>query len=176
MTGAAQPLGARDDLVTPRLTIRRQTLADTAALHALMSDWALVRNTGRWPYPVTRDFVAQRIVERDTQPGLYGIARREGRVIGTAQAADGEIGYLIAQAEWGQGYATEAARALVAYGFDTLGWPEVRAKVWADNPASSRVLIKLGFREAELFTDHNMARGQDLPSILYLLPKRDWEG
>jgi ribosomal-protein-alanine N-acetyltransferase len=173
MTGAATDARAADEIVTPRLTLRRQTLAETDALHALMSDWALVRNTGTWPHPVSRDFVATRIAERDALPGFYGLIWKDGAVIGTAQAADGEIGYLVAKAAWGQGYATEAARALVAYGFDTLGWPEVRAKVWADNPASSRVLEKLGFREAERFTDHNTARGADLPSILYTLSRVD---
>ena len=75
-----------------------------------------------------------------------------GQVIGHAgiQRLDGtddvELGYYLGRAAWGQGYATEAARACLAYGFETAGLPRIVATVRLENAASRHVLSKLGFR------------------------------
>jgi RimJ/RimL family protein N-acetyltransferase len=55
-----------------------------------------------------------------------------------------ELGYWIGKPFWGRGYATEAARALVQYGFDTLGLHRIYARHLTRNPASGRVLHKIG--------------------------------
>jgi ribosomal-protein-alanine N-acetyltransferase len=77
--------------------------------------------------------------------------RAEHRLIGNCGvrlAAPGarvaDIGYELAPDEWGHGYATEAARAIVAFGFDTLGLHRIAASCVADNAASAHVLEKLG--------------------------------
>ncbi|MFC7547479.1 GNAT family N-acetyltransferase [Plantactinospora sp. GCM10030261] len=57
-----------------------------------------------------------------------------------------ELGYYLGRAAWGQGYATEAARACLAYGFDHCGLPSVVAVVRHDNTASRGVLRKVGMR------------------------------
>eukprot|EP01036_Dinobryon_divergens_P002438 gene2438-biopygen2164 len=66
-----------------------------------------------------------------------------GRV---AFRAGHEVGCFIGPTFWGQGFATEALGALSAYGFDRLGFAEIRAEIGPDNAASLRVLEKLGFR------------------------------
>lgn len=163
--------GAGDVIVTPRLTITRQTLEDAQALHAIMSHWDVVRMTGTWPHPVSLEFVRERIGSRMDEEGFFGIVRDGGLPVGTGQFAKGEIGYLLAPSHWGRGLGTEVARALVSYGFETSGCHEIRAKVWSDNPASSRILAKLGFRETERTLDENRARQKRLTTIHYSLPR-----
>ncbi len=74
--------------------------------------------------------------------GLYA-RRDEAGVIVPNEAM---LGYYLARAYWGRGLATEAGRALVKYGFGTLGLHRIEAGVNAQNPASQRVLEKLGFK------------------------------
>lgn len=66
-----------------------------------------------------------------------GIAREHAR---------GELGYWVAAPAWGRGYATEAARAVAAYGFGALALHRVQARHFTRNPASGRVMQKLGMR------------------------------
>ena len=72
--------------------------------------------------------------------GLFPVDRSEAGLDG-----DLELAFRLRRASWGQGYATEAAGAVIAYGFEDLGATRIVADVDADNAASSRVLEKLGF-------------------------------
>jgi RimJ/RimL family protein N-acetyltransferase len=63
----------------------------------------------------------------------------------------GEVGYWIAPSDWGKGYATEAARALITYAFTTLGLHRVQGRHFIRNPASGRVMQKVGM-QLEAFT------------------------
>ena len=60
---------------------------------------------------------------------------------------DVELGYTLARAVWGRGYATELGRALIEYAFTELGVPRVVAQVEPANHASRKVLAKLGMTE-----------------------------
>ncbi|HKG93136.1 MAG TPA: GNAT family protein [Gemmatimonadaceae bacterium] len=75
-------------------------------------------------------------------------ARRGGRDLAdpVAEHARGELGYWVGAGMWGRGYATEAARAVVSFGFATLGLNRIQARHFLRNPASGRVLQKLGMR------------------------------
>lgn len=64
-----------------------------------------------------------------------------------------DLGYRLIQSYWGQGYATESARAALAYGFYTLMLDEIYAATHMENLASQRILTKLGFRFMETFDD-----------------------
>lgn len=64
----------------------------------------------------------------------------------TGMAGEYELGYWLGKAYWGRGYATEAARALVAWGRQELAVTKLTAGHFEDNPASARVLEKIGFR------------------------------
>jgi RimJ/RimL family protein N-acetyltransferase len=80
-----------------------------------------------------------------------------------------ELGYWIASDRWGQGYATEAARAVLAVA-RTLGHRRVEASVFADNPASARVVAKLGFRATGAIAPRfSLARGEAAPAQLHAL-------
>ncbi len=65
---------------------------------------------------------------------------------------------------WGQGFATEAAEAVVRMGFQAQGYERLTSRYHADNPASGRVLIKLGFKPVGLSNHPCLAEGKDKPS------------
>lgn len=163
--------GRIDQIDTARLTLRRLRLADAPALAAVMADWDVVRMTGSWTFPVEEAHARSRIAERLDAPGFYALVWLRGEPVGMAHVADGAIGYLLAKDQWGRGYATEVAHGLVDHGFTVQNEPCLGAKVWADNPASSRVLEKLGFHEVGRHTALNRARGEKLGGIDYRLER-----
>ncbi|MFY7836189.1 MAG: GNAT family N-acetyltransferase [Novosphingobium sp.] len=136
-----------------RLFLRPGWPEDWAELHALIDDEAVVRNLARAPWPYgpddARNFAALPQADRHphffvTLPGAHG-SRLVGCVGLVEAGGDAELGYWIAQRHWGQGYATEAVRALLSFA-RTLGHRRVIATPFADNAASARVLAKAGFR------------------------------
>jgi RimJ/RimL family protein N-acetyltransferase len=83
-----------------------------------------------------------------------------------------EIGWRLAAAHWGRGYATEAARAVLAYGFEQLALPEIVSFTTVANVRSRRVMEKLGMRRAEEddFLHPTLPDGHPLkPHVLYRL-------
>lgn len=136
-----------------RLFLRPAWPEDWAELLPAIDDEGLVRNLASAPWPYTaedaRGFV-MRPQERMLPHFLVTLPTAEGaKLIGSAGLSrDGEeveLGYWIARAHWGQGYATEAARAVLRLA-QALGHRRVVAGHFIDNPASGRVLRKAGFR------------------------------
>jgi RimJ/RimL family protein N-acetyltransferase len=139
---------------TPRLLLRPGWAEDAPALAQAIGEEAIVRNLARapWPYSIddAREFLA---LDGDgALPRLLMFARTQGapRLVGGCglqRCDDGtiELGYWVARAHWGLGYATEAGQALLGMA-RTLGHRVVTAKHFVDNPASGHVLQKLGFR------------------------------
>jgi RimJ/RimL family protein N-acetyltransferase len=136
-----------------RLFLRPSWPEDWSDLFAAIADEGVIRNLAMAPWPYTpedaKDF-ARREQERllpnflITLPGANG-AELIGS-IGLARKPDEvELGYWIARSHWHQGYASEAARAVLRLA-DALGHRRVIAHHFADNPASGRVLEKVGFR------------------------------
>jgi RimJ/RimL family protein N-acetyltransferase len=84
-----------------------------------------------------------------------------------------EIGWRLARKAWGQGYASEAARAVLAYGFETLDLPEILAITTATNTRSQAVMRRLGMTHnpAEDFDDPTTPEGPLRPSVLYRLAR-----
>ena len=81
-----------------------------------------------------------------------------------------EVGYRLLQSSWGKGYATEATRAVLAYGFNGIGLTEITAVTHADNAASQHVLTKAGLKRDG--TLNNNGRGE-IP--FFRLTKQDYE-
>ena len=138
---------------TNRLLLRPGWAEDAAALAAAIADETIVRNLASAPWPFRlRDaeaFLARRrdpvlpsflIFERTAaEPRLVGACGLGRRPSGAV-----EMGYWIARAHWGQGFATEACAALIDIA-RTLGLTQLEGSHFIDNPASGRVLEKLGF-------------------------------
>jgi [ribosomal protein S5]-alanine N-acetyltransferase len=79
----------------------------------------------------------------------------------------GEIGYVLAREWWGLGYATEATRRLLAFGFDQLGLHKISATCDPENRASVAVLTKNGMHQEGILRDHIYVRGQWRDRLLF---------
>ena len=121
-----------------------------------------------------RDFVGMFLGwQRETPRRRFQLAivrRDTGRLIGNCglrrkpdSDVEADIGYELSPDCWGRGYATEAARAMVSFGFDDLGLERLSSWCIADNVASARVLERLGFNREDLLTrtDHFKGRWWD---------------
>lgn len=161
-----------------RLFLRPGWPEDWREIVDRIDDERVIRNLSRAPWPYTEDD-ARRLVSAPqdttlphfviTLPGGDG-ARILG-CIGLLNAGGGEVelGYWIAREHWGQGYATEAARAVLGLA-QALGHRRLVAHHFADNPASGRVLAKLGFRQTGHLRERPCAvRGGLTPAIAYAL-------
>ncbi len=84
------------------------------------------------------------------------------------------LGYCFHDAVWGRGYATEAARALLRWAFDTLDLNRVQAQTDTRNVASARVLEKLGFVREGTLREDCIVNGEVSDSWVYGLIKREW--
>ena len=144
---------------TERLLLRPGWAEDASALYTAIADEGIVRNlaSAPWPYRLedARAFLA---TERKPHEPSMLIFRRTGGdpelvgSIGFGRRPDGELefGYWIARAHWGRGYATEAGRAVLDFARESLRLTRLHAGHFLDNPASGRVLAKLGFRPTGL--------------------------
>ena len=143
-------------LETRRLRLRRLRASDEPALIALDSDAEVMRYVGSppgaRPLDETIARVRQRIVADHGGAGWWAMEGKDdgvfhglGLLLPMPDGGDLEVGYRLARRSWGQGFATEAAAALVEYAFGTLGLARLVAVAYPDNRASRRVLEKLGF-------------------------------
>lgn len=160
--------GGRTRVTTARLILRDFVLADAAAMFAVNSDPEVARFTGDEVPTSVAD--TERILA--THPiadyAKYGYGRwacelrSSGEVIGfcglkfLAESQETDVGYRLARAHWGQGYATEGAIASVRYGFETLGLSRIIGMVMPGNLASIRVLEKVGLRRLGLIDDRGV--------------------
>lgn len=166
---------------TPRLLLRPGFPEDAPALAAAIADEQLIRNLGRvpWPYGLcdAQSFLARPadpylpsclVTERTAGAPLLvggcGLHRRESGAV--------ELGYWIARPYWGRGLATEAARAVIDIA-RALRLPALEAGHFLDNPASGRVLEKLGFTPTGVIAPRFcLGRGEEVPTRFYRLPLR----
>ncbi len=170
---------------TARLLLRPTWPEDVPALHRAIADEAIVRNLACAPWPYT-SADAEAFVRRpdETRRPAFSIFLHTGRdpvlIGGVGVADDGpedvELGYWIARDHWGRGYATEAAAAVIDIARDTLRLPRLVAGHFIDNPASGRVLRKLGFRPCgSVRPRFSLARGKDAPCAQLELPLQQRE-
>ena len=140
-------------LETGRLLLRPPRAADISHFVPLLKDFDVAKNLSRVPHPYTEDAACAFVVSaahgwRSGEDLAFGILRKSpGAFIGICgvhPARGWEFGYWLGKPYWGKGYATEAAERLVAFAFDRLDAPQLRAGWFHDNPASGRVLAKLG--------------------------------
>jgi len=144
-------------LETERLILRAWTLDDAPALYEICRDAAVMLHIGtREPYrsiDEARAFLDWAVAYQ-TKNGFcrWAVAAKQtGKIVGSCGFArrkldDVELGYLFAREVWGNGFAAEAARACLDYGFETLDFVKVIALTDVDHFASHRVLEKIGFR------------------------------
>jgi len=137
--------------VTERLLLRPGWIEDAVALTAAIGNQEIARNLTRVPWPYS-EADAERFLTQPAAPMRpnFLICLRDSNQlvggIGLSGENEAELGYWIARAHWGQGYATEAGQAVMALADSSLRLPRVQARRALDNGASARVLRKLGFQ------------------------------
>jgi len=169
---------------TPRLLLRPGFPEDAPALASAIADQAIARNLANVPWPYSmRDAEAFLASPRDpVLPSLLIFERGLGAPqlvgacgLGRRPSGSVEMGYWIARPFWGQGYATEACGALVEIA-QALGLGSLEGSHFVDNPASARVLEKLGFAPLGIIAPRmSCARGIEVPARLMRLQLRPGE-
>jgi len=149
---------APQTITTARLLLEPLNPVHALALTRFARLWEVARHTANIPHPYpagcaeafTKKAVEQRRVGRGW---VFAVIPGEGLdavgVVDITLSDDrrsGELGYALAPWAWGMGYATEAAQALVKFGFSYLRLDVIEAFAMVENPASCRVLAKTGMR------------------------------
>lgn len=173
-------------LHTARLRLRPFTLTDTDTIFALQSNSHVLRY---WDSPPWKERTrAERFIAACRQMEQEGTGMRlvieraaDGTFIGwcclvkwNPDHRSATMGYCLDDAAWGQGFATEAARALLQWGFDTLDLNRVQAETDTRNTASSRVLEKLGFVREGTLREDCIVDGDVSNTWVYGLLRREW--
>jgi len=167
-------------LETERLLLRPPRATDISRLVPLLNDLGVAKNLSRVPHPYTEDDgcafiikVAQGWASREDL--AFAILRKsDAAYVGTCgvhPARGWEFGYWLGRPYWGQGYATEAAGRVVSFAFEELKAEKLVAGWYFDNPASGRVLEKLGFMAQGDEKRSSLARGTDVPCFLVALDR-----
>jgi [ribosomal protein S5]-alanine N-acetyltransferase len=142
-------------LETERLLLRPPRAADISHFVPLLDDFEVSKNLSPVPHPYTEDDACAFIVNANhgfatgTDYPFAILIKASSVFIGVCglhPRGGWQFGYWLGKRYWGKGYATEAAGRVVAFAFDELKTEALRAGWYYDNPASGRVLEKLGFK------------------------------
>lgn len=175
---------------TPRLQLRPYTLDDADAMFAFAKDPELPRQMSWAPHAnitVTRAYLATVIEARDRNEGMVWAITTGGTYVGSiglegicskmaaVRIDRAELGYWIGRPHRENGYMTEAARAVVSWGFTQLGLHKITVHAFVDNFASNRVIERVGFtligrKEADMWRD-----GQWHAQYAYELVRDEWK-
>jgi [ribosomal protein S5]-alanine N-acetyltransferase len=163
-------------LHTERLTLRPLRRADAPALATMAGDPRVATRLADVALPF--DETAARAWLKPSWMDVRVGIERDGALIGSisyhyALGAVGGLGYWLGAEHWGKGYAREAAAAIVRHGFTQDRLQRFLSAHFIDNPASGRVLTKLGFRPFGGGHDWCEARGQKVEAIYYALQRAE---
>ena len=174
-------------LETPRLVLRPSAPSDAAEVQRLAGAREVAATTLNIPHPYP-DGAAEAWIERQAKAWTEGtaatflIVEREGEAlvggIGMRLVPDhrsAEMGYWIAVPHWNRGYCTEAAGELLRYGFEDLSLHRIHASHFANNPASGRVMEKLGMRHEGRRRQQILKWGEFLDLEDYGILAEDWQ-
>jgi RimJ/RimL family protein N-acetyltransferase len=173
---------------TERLLLRGFTEGDLDALLAIESH----AEVHRWLYtePRTPAEVRERLDARIGETALRDegdtlsvacVRRDTGELIGgcilqwvSREHRTGEVGFIFHPDHHGQGFATEAARPLLDFGFDVAGLHRIIGRLEARNAASARVLEKLGMRREALLIENEWVKGEWQSELDYAILQHEW--
>jgi ribosomal-protein-alanine N-acetyltransferase len=169
----------RAELCTERLLLRPWRLGDVDDAFAYASDPEWGRYLWNTPQPYTRadaeEWVARCVLNRWEQDAQFAIEFAEhvigGVRLNLVDPAGGiaGLGYNVARAHWGKGIASEAAAAVLRWGFETLALQRIFATADARNLASIRVLQKLGMQHEATLRRHRFYRGEHADELHYAI-------
>jgi [ribosomal protein S5]-alanine N-acetyltransferase len=173
-------------LETNRLILRPFVAADAPAVQRLASAREIADVTANIPHPypdgAAEQWIATHALEYETGTHITVaiVVRGEAEICGAIglridrAQEHAELGYWLGLPYWNQGYVTEAARAVVGFGFDALGLHRIFARHFARNPASGRVMQKLGMRYEGCQREHARKNERFEDLMLYGLLRSEW--
>jgi len=172
---------------TQRLLLRPFTLSDAPLVQKLAGDKAIADTTLNIPHPY-KDGMAEEWIatlEPASQAGnamtFAIVLSSENELIGAIdlrinkQCNRGELGYWVGKDYWSQGYCTEAARAMLEYGFNSLSLHKINAHHLTRNPASGKVMLKIGMQQEGVHPEHVIRWGRYEDIVSYGILKSEWE-
>ncbi len=174
-------------IATERLVLRLLTPEDAPAMFTIFSDPEVMRYGAGSPWTMMEQ--AHEYLVKGEENLASGTALRvgievqaTGMLVGQAalwgfseQNRRCDIGYSLAREHWGKGYAGEAVRALLGYGFEQLGLNRVEADIDPRNAASARVLERLGFAREGFMPERWIVGGEVCDTVFYGLLRRHWK-
>ena len=174
-------------LLTERLVLRSLTLEDAADVQRLAGEYDIASTVCRIPHPY-EDGMAEEwirscseVYQKDEAINFAITLQTDRNLIGAIglelehEHERAELGYWIGKPYWHHGYATEAAQAVVAYSFKTLKLNRIYAYHFTRNPASGRVLEKVGMRAEGCHRQHIKKWGTFEDLIGYGMLKTDYD-
>lgn len=166
-------------LETERLTLRRPTLADVKAITRLANDRRIAENTRRLPHPYSQDSAADFVRNiADTRDTAFLIENKLSPIgmagISWSEKDAPELGYWLGVAHWGQGFGTEAARAIIDFFFEEFDADTLHAGARVTNPPSRHVLEKCGFTWNGVELHRFEALGSSTPVDRFRLSRSRW--
>ena len=170
-------------LETPRLELRTWGESDIPELVPLIGAREVAATTLRIPHPYeerhAREFLAS--VTKENELRLAIRLRNDGRLCGgvglhpEAPHNRAELGYWLGVPYWGHGYATEAATAVVRYGFEQLKLNRIFATYFTHNPASGKVLRKIGMKYEGCMRQHVLKWSEFVDLELCSILREEWK-
>jgi ribosomal-protein-alanine N-acetyltransferase len=177
---------AEPTLHTTRLLLRPFTPADAPEVQRLAGQFAIADTTLAIPHPYPDGAAEAWIREHaqhfiDGQSAIFAITDKEqGHLLGAiglermSQHRKAEMGYWIRVSLWNRGYCTEAALAVLAYAFDVLDINKVVARHFSRNPASGRVMQKIGMRHEGTLRQDVIKWGRPEDIELYAILRQEY--
>lgn len=165
------------------IQLRPFVTEDAPRVAELADNWNIASMLSRMPHPYAKEdavnwISGQRDRRTDGGDWPFAIETQDGLVGAAGVSPDDEgrmeIGYWIGEPYWGRGIASEAARTVSAFAFDILGLQKLTAGYFRENPASGRVLTKVGFHtigEAKRFC---LARGEAVDCVIVELSAEEF--
>ena len=173
-------------LETERLIIRDIVETDWKSIHSYTSMTEVTQHTAWGPNTEedTQAYVKFVLNLQQTQPRegfeLAICLKKEGILIGGVglhmENTNAEMGYVLNPVYQGKGYAAEAARAMLGFGFNTLGVHRIYAKCRPNNVASEKVMLKIGMQREGLMREHWFYKGNYHDSCLYSILAKEYAG
>lgn len=175
-------------LTTDRLVLRPFSPDDAPRVQLLAGEWEIASVTANIPHPY-EDGMAETWIRG--HPEAFGAGtsasfavtlKKDGLLIGamglhfSARNHAAEIGYWIGLPYWGQGYCTEAAQAVLKYGFEERGLNRIQARHITENPASGRVMQKIGMRYEGTMRQAIFTWGTFKDSAMYAVVQEEYGG
>jgi RimJ/RimL family protein N-acetyltransferase len=167
-------------LQTERLMLRRPTLADVKAIARLANDRRIAENTRYLPHPYTQDHAVAfvRAMASDERSTVF-LIENNYTPIGVAgvdwRRSDApELGYWLGVEHWGQGFGTEAARAVIDFTFEEFAAEQLFSGARVTNPSSRNILEKCGFQWSGVELHRFEALGSSTPVDCFRLSRSVW--